>query len=330
MTRRAGFIALVVASVLVLSSCHSLEVSALPAPGNSYSGGYDVVMEFDNVLNLPARAKVTLDGTTVGVVTGVAIDGHHVNVTTRIAPDVVVPSSIHAVLQQATVLGDIYVALENPRGAPVGPALRPGAKVPLDHTTSPSQLEDTISHLADFTGSGSIQRVQNTIIRLNRVTPASADLRRLASQFAVDMSDLSGNIDNVDLLLRGASDTANVLHGQIPSIQHWFSPEGMRGFDRGVQAISLVGYSFPSLGTIYSGGFWLVPLLNSMAAAVGAMQRDKHAFEAEYPAWRRLFTDYFLPQDKYPAINITSIVGPDGRELSNNVHDVLRILGAMP
>lgn len=330
MTRRTGSLALIVASVLTISSCRSLDVSALPAPGNSYSGGYDVVMEFDNVLNLPARAKVTLDGTTVGVVTGVAIEAHHVNVTTRIASDVVVPSNVHAVLQQATVLGDIYVALEPPQTMPAGPGLRPGATVPLAQTTSPSQLEDTIAHLADFVGSGSIQRIQNTIIGLNRVTPDSDALRKLASQFAADMSDLSNNIDDVDLLLHGVSDTAQALHNRIPSIQHWFSPEGMRGFDRGVQAISLVGYSFPSLGTIYAGGFWLVPLFNSMAAAVGAMQRDKQTFEAEYPAWRRLFTDYFMPQDKYPAINITSIVGPDGRELSNNVQDVLRILGAMP
>jgi phospholipid/cholesterol/gamma-HCH transport system substrate-binding protein len=34
--------------------------------------------------------------------------------------------------------------------------------------------------------------------------------------------------------------------------------------------------------------------------------------------------------EKYPAINITSIVGPDGRELSGNVEQVLRMLGAVP
>jgi phospholipid/cholesterol/gamma-HCH transport system substrate-binding protein len=29
-------------------------------------------------------------------------------------------------------------------------------------------------------------------------------------------------------------------------------------------------------------------------------------------------------------MNITSIVGPDGREMSGNVQDVLRIIGAAP
>jgi hypothetical protein len=184
--------------------------------------------------------------------------------------------------------------------------------------------------MADFVGSGSVQRIQSTIVHLNRVTPASGELRKLTTQFTADISDLSNNIDNVDRLLNGVAQTAEVLHSRIPSVQRWFSPEGMRGFDRGIQAISLVGYSFPSLGTIYSGGFWLVPLFNSLADAVGAMQRDKRAFEAEYPAWWRLFRESFLPQDKYPAINITSILGPDGRELSGNTQDVLRILGAMP
>ena len=88
--------------------------------------------------------------------------------------------------------------------------------------------------------------------------------------------------------------------------------------------------SFPASAASHLGGYWLVPLLNSLADTVGALQQSKVASEAEIPKYRRLFTDFFLPQDKYPAINITSIVGPDGRELSGNVQEVLRILGAMP
>lgn len=74
----------------------------------------------------------------------------------------------------------------------------------------------------------------------------------------------------------------------------------------------------------------IVPLLESLTDALGAAQRDKRAFEAEVPKWRKLFYDYFLPQDKYPAMNITSIVAPNGQELVNNVQDVLRIIGAAP
>lgn len=330
MMRRACKLAPLILSVAAISSCATLDVNKLPAPGNSYVDGYTVVMEFDNVLNLPNRAKVTLDGKTVGIVTAVAATSHAVDVTSRIGPGVVVPSNIHAMLQQATVLGDVYIALDRAGNDTPAPPLMPGGRIPLAQTASQSQVEDTIARMADFVGSGSIQRIQNTIVGLNRVTPPPEGIRKVASRFAADITDLSENINNVDLLLQGVSQTGDVLHNRIPDLQYWFTPQGMQGFKQGLGITPYVGKGLPSVGSVYSKGFWLVPMLNSLADAMGAIQRSKWAFEDEVPAWRHLFQDYFLPQDKYPAINITSIVGPDGRELSGNVQDVLRILGATP
>jgi virulence factor Mce-like protein len=323
--------AMVVAGGLALSACASLSPNALPQPGKSFRGGYDIVIEFDNVLNLPERAKVVMGGTEIGVVTKVAVESRLVDVTARIAPGVDVPSNIKAALQQATVLGDIYVTLDRPQDGAVAPALAPGATIPLAQTTSPPQLEDTIAHLANFVSSGSILRMQNAIIGLNRVVPPEQGaVRRLASQAASDMADLSNNIDTVDEWLTGVRGTTDVLYTRLPSAQFWFSPKGMLSFDRATVLGTYLSALFPSVGSVYEGGYWLVPLFNSLADAAGALQQSKWAFEDEWPAWRKLFTDEFLPQDKYPAINITSIVGPDGREMSGNVADVLRILGAAP
>jgi virulence factor Mce-like protein len=332
MTRGITSLLIAFAGSVTLSGCSSIDVNDLPAPGNSFSDGYTVVMEFANVLNLPARAKVTLDGFNVGIVTGVSVASDHVDVSTRIDPKVSIPSDIRAGLQQATVLGDIYVALDRPQaGAVAATALTAGARIPLVQTSSPPQLEDTIAHLADFVGSGSIQRVQNTIVGINRITPASGDIRRIATQFTADVNDLSDNIDTVDKLLTGVTQTAQVLHDRKTTLQDaYFSPTGLAGWKHAYGLYQYAGTAYPSLGSIYSGGFWLVPFLNSAADAAGAVQTSKWAFESEVPKWRKLFTDYFLPQDKYPAINITSIEGPDGRELSGNVQDVLRILGATP
>jgi hypothetical protein len=155
-------------------------------------------------------------------------------------------------------------------------------------------------------------------------------VRRLTSRVDDDLSDLSNNMDDVDRLLDGTARTAQMLDKQLPQLQFLFSPKGQLGAERAVFILKYIATILPGLGSIYNGGFWLVPLLNSLADAVGAGQRSKWAFEDEVPAWRRLSTDFFLPEDKYPAINITSIIGPDGRELSGNVEDVLRMLGAMP
>jgi phospholipid/cholesterol/gamma-HCH transport system substrate-binding protein len=333
MTRRIRPIAgaAAVAGALVLSSCASINVSALPQPGASYGDGYDIVMKFDSVLNLPERAKVVLDGVTVGVVSKMTQTPGDVDVTARVGHDVLIPCNIHAVLQQATVLGDIYVALERPEGGgPPAPALAPGDTVPVAQTTSPPQLEDTIASLANFVSSGSVQRAQNTIIRLNRVLPTSDEVRRLTSQVDENLSALSANIDQVDQLLDGVSRTSATLNAHIPQLNYQLSPYGQLNFDRFIAIANYLATLLPGVGSIASGGYWLVPFLNSLADSVGAVQQSKVAVEQEIPKYRHLFTDFFLPEDKYPAINITSIIGPDGRELSGNAQQVLRILGAMP
>ncbi|OJZ76357.1 mammalian cell entry protein [Mycobacterium paraffinicum] len=307
-----------------------MNVNSLPQPGKSYRGGYEITLQFENVLNLPDRAKVVMGGTEVGTVTGVKVTSRQVDVTAKIDPSVSIPSNIHAALEQATVLGDIYLSLSPPDDQPPAPRLTPGSTIMLGQTTSPPQLEDTLAHLADFVSSGSIQRLQNTIIGVNRITPPEPALRNLASRVSADLGDLSDNIDVVDRLLNSVSETGTILHDRLSSAQYWFSPRGMRGFDRAMQTSNYLGRLFPSVGSVYTGGYWLVPFLESAVASTDALRRSKWAFEDEWPAWHKLFTDTFLPEDKYPAINITSIVGPDGRELSGNVTDVLRILGAAP
>lgn len=334
-------IAAVVAAATVFSgsACAAINVDALPQPGPSYSDGYDLVMQFESALNLPDRAKVVLDGVTVGVVSRVALTDHEVNVTARMAHGVVVPSNIHAILQQATVLGDIYVALERPaaeatpapsRGPEQPPVLGPGAVIPIAQTTSPPQLEDTIASLANFVSSGSIQRLQNTIVRLNRIAPPAEEIQALTGRIETDLSALANNLDSVDQVIDGVAGTAAVAVDRVPDLQYLFSPTGQRGFEHLMAIGEYVGTVLPGIGSITLGGYWLVPFLNSLADSVGALQESKVAGEAEIPKYRRIFTDLFLPVDKYPAINITSIIGPDGRELSGNVQEVLRILGAMP
>ncbi|WP_459976310.1 MlaD family protein, partial [Mycobacterium avium] len=324
-------VAVALAAALSLSSCAALNVNAIPIPGSSYSGGYDIVIEFENILNLPDRAKVVMDGTKVGVVKGVTLTSNGVDVTARIDGDVAVPSDIHSVMQQATVLGDTYVALERPPDTTAtAPPLRAGGRIPLAHTTSPPQLEDTIANMANFVGSGAIQRAQNTIIKINKITPPRPEIRAMASRVAVDLSDVSKNIDDVDLWLKGVSETANVLGANAPEMEHWFTPQGVMDFHHNFVLTHYLAPIVPTLGTIYYNGYWLTPALSALGDAAEAFQHSKWAFDEEVPRWQHLVTDYFLPERRYPAINITSIKGPDGRELSGNVQEVLRMIGATP
>ncbi|SHO89230.1 Mce family protein [Mycobacteroides abscessus subsp. bolletii] len=327
---RSVFLVVSIAMVTLVSSCASISVNSLPQPGRGSAESYEIVLEFANVLNLPDRAKVVLDGTAVGTVTRIDLRNDHVDVTSQIDSSVSVPANARATLQQSTVLGDTYLSMERPGTAGVA-TVGAGGRIPLAQTTSPPQLEDTLANLANFAGSGAVQRAQNTIIGINNVAPGKReDLRAMVSQVTSDLSDLSNGIDTVDTWLDGVSGTVDVVHRNLDVYRYWFSPAGMTGFDRATITGGYIGTVLPSIGSIYSGGFWLVPLLNSLADAVGAVQQTKWDVEAEAPKWRKLFLEDFFPVDKNPAINITSITGPDGREMVNNVQDVLRILGATP
>ncbi|HEY0224944.1 MAG TPA: MCE family protein, partial [Mycobacterium sp.] len=73
MRRGVRLALLAVTGALALTSCAALNVNSMPVPGHSFQGGYDIVAEFANVLNLPDRAKVVMDGTTIGVVEKVGL-----------------------------------------------------------------------------------------------------------------------------------------------------------------------------------------------------------------------------------------------------------------
>jgi len=318
------------AGALMLSSCAFLNVNAIPVPGTAYTGGHDIIIEFASVLNLPERAKVVMDGAKVGVVKNVALTSSGVEVTARIDPDVAVPSTVHAVMQQATVLGDTYIALERGPDAASTKPLGPGGRIPLAQTTSPPQLEDTIANMANFIGSGSIQRAQNSVIKINAITPPRPEIRQMASRAAGDLSDLSNNIDTVDKWLGGLSESAQVMSVNTKNFEYWLSPPGVRALQHNMVPLHFLAPLLPTLGTVYFDGYWLIPTLTSITDALEAVQHSKWVFDEELPRWQHLVTDYYMPERRYPAINITSIVGPDGRELSGNVQQVLRMIGAMP
>lgn len=109
---------------------------------------------------------------------------------------------------------------------------------------SPPPLEDTIASLANFVSSGSIQRIQNTVIRLNRLTPRSGEVRRLTSRVVNDLTDLSDNIDRVDQLLNGVSGTAQVLNARIPQLRDYLSPRGQLAIARSVHFYRYLASSF--------------------------------------------------------------------------------------
>ncbi len=321
--------ALLAAVAVAIAGCSSPSLSSLPAPGQDLDDAFTITMEFADVLNLPDDARVVMDGTPVGRVVGTAVIADHVEVSTRIRDGISVPASINASLQQNTVLGEIYIALSRPPDAPPLPLLEPGGTVPLAQTQAPPPLEDTMAVLATFFTSGSVQRIQSTITGVNAITPVGdGRVRRLSARTADDLAALASDLDTVDRWLDGVEGTTEAARTNAPVLQWYLSPAGMQAWDRATYTATYISTILPSIGSIYEGGFWLVPLFNSLADTTGAVKGAGVDVLADGPEWHRLLVRIARAAQN-PTLDVTAVRGPDGTDLTPQVAALLRMLGAL-
>lgn len=187
--------------VLALVAC-SVDPTRLPVPGSYVSGDkYSIAIEFASVLNLPARAKVDSGGVQVGVLDDVQLVGSTAVATVDIAADVKLPRNTRAELRQATVLGDIYIALLPPQD-PAAAILHDGDTIPLSQTSPPDNIEDALRSISNLMGGGTLGTLQDTVINLNKAFPDDpAELDRIQHTLSGVLKDLAANNEILDGIL---------------------------------------------------------------------------------------------------------------------------------
>lgn len=313
---------------MALSAC-SVGPEDIPISAST-DNGYDLTLEFTSVLNLPAGAYVMMDGLKVGEVESLDVSGPAVAVTVNVKSDTEVPTDVRAIIRQNTLLGDTYVALDRSRSRRGGEVLGEGGIVPVAQTTSPPQLEDTIAVVANFVNGGSIQKVEEVIAKMNHVMPAQDNLQQLASVAAGDLRDLADNTGEIDRMLDGFSQTAVAIDSQSAITNTVFAPEAMRfWYLEANNIVSYVATVLPSIGSIFEGGMWLVPLLESVATDVdsGRIIWDGGAVATESVS--NFVRTTLLPFLQQPSVNIKSVeVGANDAALGD-VGNLLRGLGAV-
>ncbi|MEE2061670.1 MlaD family protein [Rhodococcus artemisiae] len=314
-----------VALVLVASAC-SLSPEDLPSARGGIGDGYEISIEFASVMNLPSGADVIMDGVRVGEVRGVEILEDSVSVLAGIRSDTRVPESIRSIVRQNTLLGDTYVALvRDPEGA-AGEYLPEGATVPQNRTTSPPQLEDTMAVLATFVNGGSIRRIEDVMAQVNKVMPSVPDIERLATVVSVDLDDLGGRTAEIDRLLDGVNATAVTLDENADSLATIFDPSTVHYWRRlAVDVVSHIGQILPSVGSLYEGGLWLIPMFESLADTTD-ISRDAPSAAVELSNFLRTT---LIPFAQHPSVDIVSVESADGNQLVSDAENILRMLGAV-
>lgn len=331
---RAGFGAASAGLVVLLTgTACSFGPNDLPSVRAGVSVDYDVTLKFASVMNLPTGADVVMNGLRIGEVRSLEATDDGIDVIVGLTADARVPADTGAIIRQNTLLGDTYIALTPTIDAVAGGRhLEPGGVVPVERTTSPPQLEDTIAVLAHFVNGGSIQKAQETMATLNRTVPPPDQLTELAGIVAVDLEDLAANTADIDGFLHELSNTAASINAVAPQWQTIFSPGGAEYWDKVAnQVVSHISTLLPSLGTIFSGGMWLVPMLNSLADTVEAGRGNYDDAALASARLTNFLRTTLLPFAESPRVNVTSVTAASGGggQLIGDAENLLRMLGAI-
>ncbi|MFV8319290.1 MlaD family protein [Mycobacterium sp. 23] len=208
---RRWLVAASVACACLLSGC-SLDPTRLPVPGAYVPiSKYTIKIEFSSVLNLPARAKVDLGGVQVGVLDRVSLVGSTAVAYVDVNDRVKLPQNTRAELRQATVLGDIYIALlpaENPAPA----HLHDGDTIPLRNTVPADNVEDILRSVSTLVSGGSLNTLEESVANFNKAfSKDPAELDRMRQKLAGMLRDLAANQDKIDEILTSTERVSNGL-----------------------------------------------------------------------------------------------------------------------
>ncbi|MEV5651940.1 MlaD family protein [Nocardia sp. NPDC052254] len=324
-----GALATMLGCGLLATTACSVGPDDLPSVRGGVGAGYQLELQFASTMNLPTGADVMMDGLRVGEVQKLTAAEGFVSVDAHIKDGTEVPAGVRAVIRQNTLLGDTYIALDH---EPVvrGPYLPAGGTVSVDHTSSPPQLEDTMAVLAYFVNGGSIQKIEDAMTGINAVMPQPRDVQRLASVVAGDMRDLAGDTGEIDRMLAGFSDTGAAIDAKGQTLATLFAPRTEHYWRRtAVSIVSYISQILPSVGSVYEGGLWMVPMLNSLADTGGVARDIWDRAPADTAKLSDFLRTTLLPFARNPSVDIRSIDTAGGDHLVADVENLLRMLGAV-
>lgn len=347
MSRRSRWAAVALALTTVLSAAGcGFDPASVPVPGAGVAGPtYAIHIEFADVLNLPARAKVMANGTQVGAVTGVHVvdpasgagSGGYVVVDAEIQRSVALPDKTVAQLRQDTVLGDIHVELSTPSDGFATP-LPAGGTIPRAQTAPATQVEDILTGIATFVQGGAITRFQDIVNRLNAVLPPDpADTARISQNVGANAMDLAAHLDAADALLNGLTADATVVDGMAPQTAELLTDPAVRQISDAVTSIVGVVGVLGALGGVAHSLVWLGPLVRSGDAAARAfvpLAFTARPLDLNAPsnlnALVALLRDRVIPfVERGPKVNVTGLEvegAPVAMSTDDQVDSIIRTL----
>ncbi|MDT5079589.1 MAG: phospholipid/cholesterol/gamma-HCH transport system substrate-binding protein [Mycobacterium sp.] len=215
-------------TVLVAGCATGLESLPLPAPDGAGGDRISLTAVFSNALNLPAKAKVKLNGADIGDVDSIRAQDFAAYVTMRINPGVPLRAGATAELRSATPLGDVFVAIKpNPQAAADAPLLRDGDTIAMNSTSAAATIEDVLSSATLLINGGAIRRLVTIVNGAGSAVGGRGEkLAALLQHSNTLISRLNARSAQIDGALRSTSDLAAALSARQDTLNEAIAAAG--------------------------------------------------------------------------------------------------------
>ncbi|MCW2598784.1 MAG: hypothetical protein JWM02_613 [Frankiales bacterium] len=210
--RTAACVALAGTSTLALTGCTFRGAASFPLPGGVGGGGYQVKIEFNDVLDLVPQSSVKVNDVTVGSVKKIELSpgGYTAVVTVSLKNDVVLPENADAALRQTSLLGEKFVSIDKP-AVPVG-RLREGMYIPLARTQRNADIEEVLGALSLVLNGGSLEQLQ---VIDSELTKALKGRETQVRAFLQQLTGFIGGLDNQKTQISHALDGLDRLTSKL-------------------------------------------------------------------------------------------------------------------
>ncbi|MEU1981083.1 MlaD family protein [Nocardia sp. NPDC019395] len=344
------------ALALAATGC-GFQPADITVPGTGTSEpSYHLRIEFADVLNLPQGAEVIADGVPVGHLNRLTVVDAAADIPRQpgrrgfVVADVTIrepvrlPAGTTAELRQETPLGDVHIALTEPAQPDTG-QLSPGSTIPLSDTKQSPPIEDILSRLSIFVGSGAVTDFQDIVHRINTIMPADPqDTARISDGLGANLEDLAADTDSIHHLVRGLRSTVDdgLLHN-APAFDQLLTPDGVQHTTDVINTTIGVVYVLTALGPLAPSALWLGPALQSSSRALQAfvpMLFGTHPLDTGSPSNVKKLVEVIQNKiipftDRGPKLNLVGVtvdspaVTLSPQQQTERIVDTLRMVGAV-
>jgi phospholipid/cholesterol/gamma-HCH transport system substrate-binding protein len=214
-------------ALLALGCLTACTVTEMPLPGGAPDGpSYRITVEFQDVLDLVPQAAVKVDDVTVGSVEKISLSGWTARVRLKVGRDVELPANASAAVRQTSLLGEKYVALDQPTTESARGKLADGDTIPLARTRRSAEVEEVLAALGLILNGGGLAQLKTINQELGTALggreASTKDLLHQLDAFVggleAQKADLVRAIDSLDRLTTQLADQRAVIGNALDAL----------------------------------------------------------------------------------------------------------------